>query len=83
MTGLWFCVYSYVLGLDIDEDALEICNSNVEEFEATCIDLLLLDALKVPKSLHKSFDIAVMNPPFGTKHNKGERKNSFCFISMQ
>lgn len=68
-----FIIYAvrYILGIDIDEDALDICSNNLTEFELTNIDLLQMDTLTIPPSLHKSFDIAVMNPPFGTKHNKG------------
>ncbi|XP_067939617.1 rRNA N6-adenosine-methyltransferase METTL5-like [Watersipora subatra] len=62
---------SYVLGIDIDEDALDNCKDNIEGYEATCVDLLQMDALFIPDRLRKSFDVAIMNPPFGTKHNKG------------
>jgi predicted RNA methylase len=65
----------YVLGVDIDEDALDICSSNLEDFEINTVDLLATDVRQLlsphNKHLHKIFDTAVMNPPFGTKHNQG------------
>nr|SVE73774.1 EOG090X0BVL [Daphnia atkinsoni] len=64
---------SYVLGVDIDEEALQISNSNIKQFEISEIDILHAD---VKLLLHllggkQKFDTVVMNPPFGTKHNKG------------
>lgn len=67
----------YVLGVDIDEDALEICSGNVEEFEMTNIDLVAVDVKHLfgsnPENsrLYKQFDSVIMNPPFGTKRNEG------------
>lgn len=64
---------SYVLGVDIDEEALQISNSNINQFELSEIDLLHADVKLLPHLLegNKKFDTVVMNPPFGTKHNKG------------
>lgn len=74
------CAYlgaSYVLGIDVDTIALEQCSANYDclnEDQDLCnLDLLCanlaLDGLW--SRFEKSFDVAVMNPPFGTKHNKG------------
>nr|CAG4638685.1 EOG090X0BVL [Cyclestheria hislopi] len=63
---------SYVLGIDIDIDALQIAQRNVEEFELTNIDFIHCNVKSVPDVVHgEKFDTVVMNPPFGTKHNKG------------
>ncbi|XP_057372034.1 rRNA N6-adenosine-methyltransferase METTL5-like [Daphnia carinata] len=64
---------SYVLGVDIDEEALQISNSNINQFELNEVDLLHADVKILPLILgdNKKFDTVVMNPPFGTKHNKG------------
>nr|SVE77210.1 EOG090X0BVL [Daphnia lumholtzi]SVE77820.1 EOG090X0BVL [Daphnia lumholtzi]SVE78449.1 EOG090X0BVL [Daphnia lumholtzi] len=64
---------SYVLGVDIDEEALLISNSNINQFELSKIDLLHTDVKILPLLLGgtQKFDTVVMNPPFGTKHNKG------------
>lgn len=64
---------SYVLGVDIDGEALETAQSNIEQFELSGIDLLLCDVKVLPQVLdgRGKFDVVLMNPPFGTKHNKG------------
>uniref|UniRef100_A0A6I8P6S3 Methyltransferase-like protein 5 n=2 Tax=Ornithorhynchus anatinus TaxID=9258 RepID=A0A6I8P6S3_ORNAN len=66
MLGAGLCV-----GFDIDEDALEIFSRNVEEFELTNIDMIQSNVCSLPDRMSKSFDTVIMNPPFGTKHNKG------------
>ncbi|KAJ1883713.1 Methyltransferase-like protein 5 [Kickxella alabastrina] len=73
---------SSVLGIDIDADALEIAQENIDECEvADTVDLLhaslledgalsLNEALLAPMAMR--FDTAILNPPFGTKPgNKG------------
>lgn len=60
------------IGFDIDEDALDIFRTNAEEFELSNVDLVQSDICSLPcTSLEKSVDTVIMNPPFGTKHNKG------------
>jgi len=63
-----------VVGVDICEDAIQTLLENREEFEMEGnIDMILAD-ITDPNSLeqmHKKFDTVIMNPPFGTKHNKG------------
>ncbi|KAE8580968.1 hypothetical protein XENTR_v10024611 [Xenopus tropicalis] len=67
MLGAGLC-----LGLDVDEDALDIFKTNTEEFELTNIDMIQFDVCSLPPDcLSKSVDTVIMNPPFGTKHNKG------------
>ncbi|XP_074599268.1 methyltransferase like 5 [Brevipalpus obovatus] len=61
-----------VIALDLDENALEIAHENIRnlEMDDSCIELILCDALRAP--LHdKICDVVIMNPPFGTKGNKG------------
>ncbi|XP_038044791.1 rRNA N6-adenosine-methyltransferase METTL5-like isoform X2 [Patiria miniata] len=62
-----------VVGFDIDEDALDICAQNIEEFDlGSNVDLLQCDLTSLESGRWaKQFDTVVMNPPFGTKHNKG------------
>ena len=62
-----------VTGFDIDPDALEIFQENLEGFEMPNVDLVLTDITnnEAIEKLYKKFDTVVMNPPFGTKHNKG------------
>ncbi|MBN3291379.1 METL5 protein, partial [Polypterus senegalus] len=65
--GAGLCV-----GFDIDEDALEICSRNIEEFDLKNIDTVQCDVCAlVPERFSNKFDTVIMNPPFGTKHNKG------------
>ncbi|XP_006895088.1 PREDICTED: microcephalin-like [Elephantulus edwardii] len=66
MLGAGLCI-----GFDIDEDALEIFNRNVEEFELTNVDKVQCDVCSLSNKMTKSFDTVIMNPPFGTKNNKG------------
>jgi len=63
---------AYTIGFDIDEDALEICKENVDEFEIDNLDLVLADVRQLSESRwKKTFDTVLLNPPFGTKHNPG------------
>nr|XP_054767260.1 rRNA N6-adenosine-methyltransferase METTL5-like [Lytechinus pictus] len=60
------------IGFDIDDDALEVCQRNCEEFELVGVDTVQCDLTKMEAgSWSKKFDTVIMNPPFGTKHNKG------------
>ena len=61
----------YILGIDIDNDALMQCQENIDEFELNQkIDLINCDCEKIlnNKSLKGKFDTVVTNPPFGTKN---------------
>lgn len=63
---------SYVLAVDVDDDALQIASCNIQQFELTDIDLLQCDVKNLSQVLAgRHFDTVIMNPPFGTKHNKG------------
>jgi len=63
---------AFTVGFDIDEDALEICKENVDEFEIDNLDLVLADVRQLSESRwKKTFDTVLLNPPFGTKHNPG------------
>ena len=67
-----------VFGFDIDSDALDIAQSNCDEFEVdSTVDFVMCDLNQSATSLLKYLkercvvDTVVMNPPFGTKMNKG------------
>ncbi|KAK6485085.1 rRNA N6-adenosine-methyltransferase METTL5-like [Huso huso] len=65
--GAGLCV-----GFDIDKDALEIFSCNAEQFELPNIDMIQFDVcLLQSDGFSKRFDTVIMNPPFGTKRNKG------------
>jgi predicted RNA methylase len=72
---------TYVLGIDLDEEALEVCQRNLDSFDISNVDLLQQDIVNMaPKDekcvaaeniFSQKFDTVIMNPPFGTKKNTG------------
>eukprot|EP00178_Gracilaria_changii_P015599 TRINITY_DN436_c0_g1_i2.p3 TRINITY_DN436_c0_g1~~TRINITY_DN436_c0_g1_i2.p3 ORF type:complete len:263 (+),score=54.63 TRINITY_DN436_c0_g1_i2:7497-8285(+) len=58
-----------VLGVDVDQDALQIARQNVRDLEVEhCVDLLCADVVQpFDGETWKAFDTVVMNAPFGTK----------------
>jgi len=60
-----------VLGLDLDPDALDTCQQNLEAFDIDNVDLVNGNVTDADLILRQKFDVVIMNPPFGTKHNKG------------
>ena len=63
-----------VVGFDIDEDALQVAVRNVEKFDLQTVEFVECDVLNMlhPRQpSRKIFDTVVMNPPYGTKKNKG------------
>lgn len=60
-----------VTGVDIDPQALDTFQENLEDFDIDNVDLLNASAKDVDAILNQKFEVVVMNPPFGTKHNKG------------
>ncbi|KAM3184132.1 hypothetical protein ACTXT7_008994 [Hymenolepis weldensis] len=67
---------SFVVGFDIDEDAISDFQINLEgnfsPESAACINLVLTDVKKLPPPTVKPFDTIILNPPFGTTDkNKG------------
>ncbi|XP_063983929.1 rRNA N6-adenosine-methyltransferase METTL5 [Diachasmimorpha longicaudata] len=62
---------SYVVGFEIDPDALEILTRNCEDIELS-VEAVQCDILQcLPGRFEKAFDTVIMNPPFGTKKNAG------------
>ncbi|KAK2151435.1 hypothetical protein LSH36_363g02073 [Paralvinella palmiformis] len=68
MLGCGSCV-----GFDIDDSALCICQRNLTELDIDQVDLIKADVVHIENDevLKRRFDTVIMNPPFGTKHNKG------------
>ena len=60
-----------VIGVDIDPDALDICQQNLEAFDIDNVDLVNTSVREVDSVIRDKVEVVVMNPPFGTKHNKG------------
>ncbi|CAK1581664.1 unnamed protein product [Parnassius mnemosyne] len=70
--GAAFLGAGFVTAVDIDEDAVEIINENVEEAEISNIDVIKSDFLNCNTFRWENyFDTVLMNPPFGTKNNTG------------
>lgn len=62
----------YCLGIDIDDDALRIAEENCRELEIDNVSLILGDVCNMSwMNARDAIDVVVMNPPFGTKQNKG------------
>lgn len=64
----------HVVGFDIDADALEIAQKNLEECELESnVEFIQCDVKQIDFILTEEnlFDIVIMNPPFGTKNNAG------------
>lgn len=60
------------VGLDVDDDALDIFRRNVEEFELPNVEMIQCDLCELKDdAFSRRFDTVIMNPPFGTKHNQG------------
>jgi rRNA N6-adenosine-methyltransferase METTL5 len=58
----------HIIGVDIDQDALEIAQLNVDEFEDPLpIDFIQSDVTHLLRHHHLSADTVIMNPPFGTR----------------
>jgi len=60
-----------VVGFELDGDALDIFQENVEDQCISNIDVVQCDIINMPKRFYKQFDTVIMNPPFGTKRNAG------------
>ena len=64
---------NYVVGFDIDLDALELAKKNLEEVGANGVELVQCDVRNIDSAIARDdlFDTIIMNPPFGTKNNAG------------
>lgn len=76
-----------VVGFEIDSDALQIFQKNLEFHELNNVDVVQCDVLGLSEKCvfflffiaiiieccrwEKKFDTVILNPPFGTKHNAG------------
>ncbi|XP_034945492.1 rRNA N6-adenosine-methyltransferase METTL5-like isoform X1 [Chelonus insularis] len=61
----------YVVGFEIDPDALNILSANCHNIGLS-VEAILCDVSQyLPGKFIKAFDTVIMNPPFGTKHNAG------------
>jgi predicted RNA methylase len=76
--GCSFMMANYILGVDIDSDALSICRKNFDFFDlydTSAVDFLQMDIKQLNKynfNFENYFDTLIMNPPFGTKNQKLE-----------
>jgi len=61
----------FVTGFDVDCDALDLFAQNIADFEMDNLDLINIDVKNIGEGWKNKFETVIMNPPFGTKHNKG------------
>lgn len=74
--SVFFFYFRHCTGFEIDEDALEICQRNLQDLEIENTDLVKFDITKInpgDSKWHNKFDTILMNPPFGTKKNEGKK----------
>jgi 23S rRNA G2445 N2-methylase RlmL len=71
-------IFSLSIGVDLDVEALQICQQNMQQMNMSCenIELILADAtnetfLQRRPGLTRPVDVTITNPPFGTKNNAG------------
>ena len=58
----------FVLGIEIDTEAVQIARENCANFDLHKIDMITCDINSIAtKAISKRFDTVIMNPPFGTK----------------
>jgi len=62
------------MGVDIDESALQICSTNLEDLEVDNVDLICANVSQLSdgvlsRTARNSFDTIIMNPPFGTRQS--------------
>ncbi|GFS89063.1 rRNA N6-adenosine-methyltransferase METTL5 [Nephila pilipes] len=70
--GAAVCGAAFCIGFDIDEKALNIARGNKEDEEVENVDFIQCDVRDLSNSRwYKAFDTVILNPPFGTKGNKG------------
>lgn len=61
---------SHVSCVELDKDALTVLKENLDLFELgeDCVEIVCMD---VGDFKCEDCDVVIMNPPFGTKNNKG------------
>ncbi|XP_063728632.1 rRNA N6-adenosine-methyltransferase METTL5-like [Symsagittifera roscoffensis] len=80
--GSVLCGANYVLAIDIDEDALSVAQGNVENIlNKSVIDFMKADIRDLNFLCFKpavNFDVAFINPPFGTKSRHADMNFLEC-----
>uniref|UniRef100_A0A914M8I2 Methyltransferase-like protein 5 n=1 Tax=Meloidogyne incognita TaxID=6306 RepID=A0A914M8I2_MELIC len=83
LVGVLLTGARFVVGIDIDQNSLEICRSNITTFTSSemCYDLIQMNLRigQIPEQLHGIFDLVITNPPFGTK--KGTEGADVDFVN--
>lgn len=74
---------NYVVGVELDLDAIKVFQENVRGFELENVDCVQWDVLSLDGLCNiLKFDTVLMNPPFGTKQNNGVDMN-FLRIALK
>lgn len=69
--GAFMLGASHVVGFEIDEEAINIFKTNVNEMEIENIDIVQCNVNMMENNVQQKFDTVILNPPFGTKNNAG------------
>uniref|UniRef100_A0A1Q3FHZ6 Putative rna methylase n=1 Tax=Culex tarsalis TaxID=7177 RepID=A0A1Q3FHZ6_CULTA len=73
----------FVVGIELDLDAIKVFQENVRGFELDNVDCVQWDVLMLDDlSELLKFDTVLLNPPFGTKQNNGTDMN-FLRIALK
>nr|CAD2125634.1 unnamed protein product [Meloidogyne enterolobii] len=66
LVGVLLTGARFVVGIDIDQNSLEICRSNITTFTSSemCYDLIQMNLRigQIPEQLHGIFDLVITNP---------------------
>ena len=77
--GSWLLGASEVLGIDVDERALQLAKENVELVKSNIDEIprapfeLMVHDLNEQIPLSPKFDTVIMNPPFGAQYRHADR----------
>ncbi|XP_063704268.1 rRNA N6-adenosine-methyltransferase Mettl5 [Culicoides brevitarsis] len=69
--GAFILGAAHVVGFEIDDGAIDVLRTNLDDMEIENVDVVQCDVTKLTCESNKIFDTVLLNPPFGTKNNAG------------